>query len=212
MPPRQKKKCVNIQMQIIISNYSVEMSANSFNIKAWEEALPPARTEQTPEDVVAEASKHHIDSIFSRPGHYEMADSGPGAVYRSNFARTNSSGQRKVIYHKDGVRGSIEGPPFEGKTYEVVLHNFMGPSRDDDGESQGIYKCVSKTGPVATMVNTKTGTKIVLGKEASQKNNWQSRFWYQNGLHSWVFEEVKTGGATKRKSKSKSRKSKTRRH
>lgn len=183
------------------------MAANSFNIKAWEEALPQGHTDETPAEIVAEARKHHIDSIYSRPGYsqVEMANSGPGSVYRSNFARTNSSGTRKVVDHVNGVRGSIEGPPFVGKTYEVVLHNFMGQSRDDDGESQGVYKCVAKKGPVTTMVHTKTGTKIVLGKEASQKNNWQSRFWYQHGLKSWVFDEVKTGGSRK------SRKSKTRR-
>ena len=193
------------------------MAANSFNIKAWEAALPPTRTEQTPANVVEEAKKHHIDSIYSRPGYFnpEMVgkgtDAGPGAVFISNFARINNSGQRKVVDHANAVRGSIEGPPFVGKTYEVVLHNFMGPSRDDDGESQGIYKCVSKDGPVTTMVNVNNGVKIVLGKMATHKNNWQSRFWYQHGLHSWVFEEVKAGGAKKSRSKARKSKSKTRR-
>jgi len=194
------------------------MAANSFNIKAWEAALPPTRTDQTPADVVEEAKKHHIDSIYSRPGYYypemvaKSTDAGPGVVYKSNFSRINNSGQRKVVDHVNAVRGSIEGPPFVGKTYEVVLHNFQGPSKDDDGESQGVYKCVAKDGAVTTMVNVKNGNKIVLGKPASQKNDWQSRFWYQYGLHSWVFEEVKAGGARKSKSKARKSKSKTRRN
>jgi hypothetical protein len=176
------------------------MSANnSFNIKAWTTALPSGRTTETSEANVEAALKFHPDSIHSRPAHYVSKGEGPGAPYKSDFGR-NINGTRKVVKHSsNAVRGSIEGPPFVGKTYEIVLQNFMGPSRDDDGESHGVYKCVAKDGPVTTMVNVKTGDKITLGKKATPKNNWQSRFWYQNGLQSWVFEEVKAGGARVKK-------------
>ena len=107
------------------------MATTVFNVEEWEAGLPTGKPAIPP---YTEYRGLDIDSIYSRPKRQLTPQMGPGAVVRTdNWGRA---------YAKPGIRGSLEGPPFIGKVYDVSSDKHT--DEKEGTTTKGRWQCILK--------------------------------------------------------------------
>jgi len=148
------------------------MSSLKFNVKKWEEDLPKGGGPELATAVYEPPL--NMNSIYSRPFRYLLPSWGPGGVVRS------SSGKVK------GIRGSFEGPPFVGKTYDVTTTN-LGALKEGE-ENVGRFICVMKKPTFTILENAKNGSVVHVGVHDP---DWPG--WLPYDGDECIYSEVRSG-------------------
>ena len=154
------------------------MSTLKFNVKKWEADLPKGGG---PELATAVYNPPlNMNSIHSRPFRYLLPSWGPGGVVR------NSTGN--VV----GIRGSFEGPPFVGRTYDITTDNMTAQKEGE--ENVGRWKCIMKQPYFSVLKHAKTGMIRHVGVH---EPDWPGWFTYHGD--ECIYKEVRAGGTRRLK-------------
>ena len=175
----------------------------NFNAARWEAELPKGKN--MPKVVPGPNAKTYsynfeptdptlvLDSIHSRPQRQLTAKMGPGAVIR-----TGGTGL--------GFRGSLEGPPFVGKVYDVSSDS-QADEREGD-TNKGRWRVVSKSDQLTTFTNLAGTVTRSIGKHEGSGGYHMEGWFEQPNLQDYIFTPAAAGGrrrSSRRSSSSKRR-------
>ena len=146
------------------------MSKAKFDIKKWEADLPKGGGPELAGIVYSPPL--NMNSIYSRPFRYLLPSWGPGGVVRSSVV---------------GIRGSFEGPPFLGRTYDITTDNMSAQKEGE--ENVGRWKCIMKQPQFSVLKNTKTGLIRHVGVHDP---DWPG--WFTHQGDEYIYKEVRPGG------------------
>jgi hypothetical protein len=164
------------------------MAAKNFKIEDWEANLPACGGKEK-----GVATGENPNSIHSRPDRWCGPTWGPGAVVR------DAAGGLV------GVRGSFEGPPFVGKTYDITS-DAQADQREGE-TNQGRWTCLEKTPMFSVLKSVEGGQVSKVGYRPDQYSVSKPD-WFTWPGDSYMYKEVVVGG---RRTRRGSRKSRTRR-